>query len=264
VTVRSLLAWVLCAAFAVAEGQAADLTAIERKLAVEPAYTSQPKYCLLVFGPEANTRAWLVQDGGLLYVDRNGNGDLTEPGEQVTASPKQSNADEGVYLFEAGGIAEGALEHKNLLVHVSKLDSTDDAAKQYLADYPNARAYWIRLDVELPGWKGAGVGGRVEQLVWHSDATGFLRWADRPEEAPIIHFGGPWRIVLSGDHRFTVDRETDIYLTFGTAGLGPGTTTAVAYEGVVPPEVYPTVEIAYAANPGEAPFKVLYELKGRC
>jgi len=261
---RLLLAWVLCAAFAAAEGRAADLTAIDRKLAVEPAYTSQPKYCLLVFGPGANTRVWLVQDGGLLYVDRNGNGDLTEPGEQVTASPKQSDADERVYLFEAGGIEDGALEHKNLLVRVSKLDSTDDAAKEYLADYPDARGYWIRLDVELPGRKGAGVGGRVEQLVSHSDAQGYLRWADRPEDAPIIHFGGPWQVVLSGHHRFTVDRETDIYLTLGTAGLGPGTTSCVAYEGVVPPDVTPTVEIVYAANPGEAPFKELYELKRRC
>ena len=262
---RSLLAWVLCAAFAAAEGQAADLTAIERKLPVEPAYTSQPKFCLLVFGPGANTRVWLVQDGGLLYVDRNGNGDLTEPGEQVTASPKQSDTDERVYLFEAGGIEDGALEHKNLLVQVSKLDSTDDAAQEYLAEHPDARGYWIRLDVDLPGWTGAGVGGRVEQHVSQGDAQGYLRWADRPEEAPIIHFGGPWQIVLSGDHRFTIDRETDIYLTFGTAGLGPGTTTCVAYEGVVPPDVYPTVEIAYAANPqSQAPVKKRYELPRRC
>ncbi len=28
---------------------------------------------------------WLVRDGDTLYVDRNGNGDLTEPGEKVAA-----------------------------------------------------------------------------------------------------------------------------------------------------------------------------------
>src|SRR5262249_8147594 len=60
----------------------ADLTKIERTIAKEPAYKSKPKYCLLVFGPEAKTRVWLVLDGDTLYVDRNGNGDLTETGER--------------------------------------------------------------------------------------------------------------------------------------------------------------------------------------
>lgn len=264
--VQSRLAWVLWAALLAVEGQAADLTTVERRIAKEPSYTSPPRYCLLVFGPEAGTRVWLVQDGPVLYVDRNANGDVTEAGERVAATPGPStNAEEGVYLFEAGDIEDGKFRHKNLLVQVSKLDSTDDAAKQHLAEHPDARAYWIRSDVELPGWKGAGVGGRVEQVVSQGDAQGYLRFADRPEESPIIHFGGPWQIVLSGQHRFTVDRETDVYLALGTAGLGSGTTSYFAYQGVVPPDVYPTVEIAYAARvAGEAPVKELYELKGRC
>jgi hypothetical protein len=49
----------------------------------EPAYKGKPAYCLLVFGPEAKTRAWVVMDGDLIYIDRSGNGDLTEPGKQV-------------------------------------------------------------------------------------------------------------------------------------------------------------------------------------
>ena len=57
---------------------AADLSRIERKIAKEPAYQSQqPGYCLLVFGQEAKTRVWVVRDGDTLFVDRNGNGDLT-------------------------------------------------------------------------------------------------------------------------------------------------------------------------------------------
>lgn len=64
-----------------ATATAADLTKIDRTIAKEPAYKAKPKYCLLVFGPEAKTRIWLVVDGDVLYVDRNGNGDLTEKGE---------------------------------------------------------------------------------------------------------------------------------------------------------------------------------------
>src|SRR6266566_2992050 len=64
--------------------QAADLAKIERKIAKEPTYQTQtPKYCLLVFGLDAKTRVWLVQDGDTLYLDRNGNGDLTEDGKRV-------------------------------------------------------------------------------------------------------------------------------------------------------------------------------------
>src|SRR5262245_16073774 len=64
---------------------AADLTKIDRRIGREPAYQSQPHYCLLVFGPEVKTRVWLVHDGDTLYVDRNGDGDLTGAGEKVAA-----------------------------------------------------------------------------------------------------------------------------------------------------------------------------------
>jgi hypothetical protein len=64
---------------------AADLTKIDRIVKKEPAYLAKPKYCLLVFGPEAKERVWLVLDGDKLYVDRNGNGDLTEPGKRIEA-----------------------------------------------------------------------------------------------------------------------------------------------------------------------------------
>ena len=54
-----------------------DLTKVDRTIAKEPAYKTKPRYCLLVFGPEPKIRVWLVLDGDVLYVDRNGNGDLT-------------------------------------------------------------------------------------------------------------------------------------------------------------------------------------------
>ena len=69
--------------------QAADLAKIERKIAKEPAYqTKTPKYCLLVFGLDAKMRVWLVQDGDSLYVDRDGNGDLTGDGNSSRSSSK--------------------------------------------------------------------------------------------------------------------------------------------------------------------------------
>src|SRR4051812_15300400 len=73
-------------------GRAADLSKIDRTILKEPAYaTRQPRYCLLVFGPEASARVWVVVDGDIVYVDRNGNGDLTEAGERVRFSSFRKN-----------------------------------------------------------------------------------------------------------------------------------------------------------------------------
>jgi len=61
------------------QAHAFDLSKVERKLVKEPAYKHQPKYALLVFGPEAKVRVWVVMDGTTLYLDRNGDGALTAP-----------------------------------------------------------------------------------------------------------------------------------------------------------------------------------------
>jgi hypothetical protein len=65
---------------------AVDLTKIERTAVKLPELRSgAAEFCLLVFGPEAAKRVWVAHDGDILYVDRNSNGDLTEPDERVTA-----------------------------------------------------------------------------------------------------------------------------------------------------------------------------------
>jgi RNA polymerase sigma factor (sigma-70 family) len=58
----------------------------------EPKYQHEPKYALLVFGPRREQRVWMVLDGHTLYVDRNGNGDLTEPDKRIEANnPKDGS-----------------------------------------------------------------------------------------------------------------------------------------------------------------------------
>jgi hypothetical protein len=256
-----LLAWLVAPSFAV------DLTKVDRTIVKEPSYKSKPKYCLLVFGPEAKTRVWLVQDGDTLYVDRDGNGDLTAPGKKVEAE-KQKGEDDGGFAFKAGEIREGSLVHKDLNVFVSKIDhlaKQDDMAKGFLAKNPKARGYYIMVETEMPGWHGSGVGGRVRQRAFYLDANGVLQFADKPQEAPIVHFGGPWQISLFGAHKLTIGRETDVVLGVGSPGIGPGTTTWIDYDGVIPEKVYPTVEVTYTPKQaGAAPITERYELKRRC
>jgi hypothetical protein len=58
------LAWMLLSlTLSGAVAQAADLARVDRSIRREPAYRSSPHYCLLVFGPKAEHRVWLVLDG---------------------------------------------------------------------------------------------------------------------------------------------------------------------------------------------------------
>jgi hypothetical protein len=248
---------------------AADLATIDRTIVKEPAYRSKAvKYCLLVFGPEAKTRVWLVQDGDTLYIDRNGNGDLTEDGEKVAAE-KSEGAAEGYFFFKAGDVRDGPRTHKDLYVSVTKLDflaEQDEQVKAFLAQNPQARGYSVSTQAEVPGWKGTGIGGRVVQRASYVDTQGVLQFGDSPQRAPVVHFGGrPWQVTLFGQHKLTLGRDTDVVLGVGTPGVGPGTTTYIDYAGVIPENVYHTIEISYPPKrPGEPPVRERYELKQRC
>jgi hypothetical protein len=65
-----------------------DLTKIDRKITKEPKYESKPYYALLAFGPAAEKRVWLILDGDVLYIDRNGNGNFTDDGARILSSGK--------------------------------------------------------------------------------------------------------------------------------------------------------------------------------
>ncbi len=263
------IAGLACIMLSAASAGADVLTKIERKILREPAYDSMPKYCLLAFGPETHTRVWLVLDGDALYVDRNGNGDLTEEGERV-AKMKSDDAsvDSGNMRFEVGDIRAGNLTHKNLSVSVLRIAYLADQfeqIKELLAADPQTRGYLLQVNVEMPGWTGGGIDGRIEQAATVGDANGILRFADTPADAPIIHFGGPWQAALFSPHKLTVGRSGDVVLGVGSPGLGAGTTAWIGYQGVVPENVYPTLDITFpAARSGDPPITEHYELKERC
>src|SRR5690349_4224826 len=81
----------------------AEAPKIDRTIAKEPVYQSKTrKYGMLVFGPEAKERVWVVLDGDTLYVDRNGNGDLTEAGKKVAAEKPLREFQKDDRSFEVG------------------------------------------------------------------------------------------------------------------------------------------------------------------
>jgi hypothetical protein len=250
-------------------GDCADgLAKLERPVLKEPVYHSNPKYCLLVFGPEANIKIWLVQDGDVLYVDRNGNGDLTEAGKRFTAEKRQDGDD--YLVFKLGDVQDGPRLHKELTVVVAKFEdmglaTKDEFVKALLAKNPKARGYSVGIEMDMPGWKGQGIGGRVRQHAFYVDLHGIFQFAKRPADAPIVHFGGPLQVALFSAHRLTIGRETDMVLGVGTPGVGPGATAWVDYDGVIPTNAYPTIDIVYPPKrEGEPPVSEHYVLKRRC
>jgi len=61
-----------------------------------------------------------------------------------------------------------------------------------------------------------------------------------------------------------IGRPVDVILGVGTPGVGPGTTAYVFYDGVIPQNTYPKLEVTYPVKQGDAPVKELYELRARC
>jgi hypothetical protein len=173
--------------------KAADLSRIDRTIAREPAYRSKaPRYCLLVFGREAKTRVWLVRDGDVLYVDRNGNGDLTEPGERYTGTTRP-----GVIAWSIGDIVEvdGRTRHTRLRVRLRR--------GRYSMGLRTAEGMYQEVGNEL----------------------GALHFSPRARHAPIVHFSGPLTVLLGTQPRLVSGQEGGLIALIGTPGLGAGAAT---------------------------------------
>jgi hypothetical protein len=149
----SFIGALLLASGAAVPAVAGDLSRIDRTIAKEPAYKGKPKYCLLVFGPEAKTRVWLVRDGDVLYADRNGNGDLTEKGEKVVG--QESND-----FYVVGDVTESGrgTKHKALSVRRQK------DGRMVVSQMTEGK---------------------------YAQRSGRVTFAGQPQEAPVLHFNGP-------------------------------------------------------------------------
>jgi hypothetical protein len=249
---------------------AADLASVDRTIKKEPTYqTKSPRYALLVFGPEARDRVWLVHDGDTLYVDRNGDGDLTAPEKKVTA---KSGGNDTSYRFDAGELRIGGRVHKGLSLWTSPISQSLDEVKNrpivkaHLAADGSAHYYEMVIELEKPGIKGLGAGGRVYFLVRKMEGTDPLLFSAKPTDAPVIHFDGPLQIRFDGETpTLKLDRDNDVRLAVGTPGHGPGTFAALVYEDIIPARVNPRIEATFAAaKQGEPAVRQSFVLKLRC
>jgi hypothetical protein len=241
---------------------AADQVKIDRSIIKEPAYQSNaPRYCLLTFGREGTTRVWLVFDSILdglkpgnaknyLYVDRNGNGDLTENGERVEA-----------------------IVHEREMLHT--LGPSVPLIKVHLLEFPigeiKARDGTIYKDVkvivhpflgrERPCTVYASVPGSRTQ---RSELN--LVFANRPENAPVVRFGGSMtmRFALGIAQPLSLSDEFNLQAEVGTSGSGPGSFVSLAND-TFPIDLQPVAEIEWPhRDPGKPPIKMSVTLNRRC
>lgn len=269
------------AAFLFAPGAAAaadpDLKKVDRTITKEPAYVSkQPQYCLLVFGPKATSRVWLVIDGDFLYIDRNGNGDLTEPGERMRFSAFRT-IEQGAFAaerdLEAGDIFEGKLKHERLVVTQRRVKKSFPAKERWEEELlalagknKETLVYDLRLSLEIRPRPGdpIRIAGRISQYAG-MDGAGFLQFAGRPEDAPIVHFRGPMQMGLHSPQQLVAGAEkSDLLTLVGTPGLGNGTFASVSYDGLITPGAAPVAEIAFPSPAAGSLSPARYALPHRC
>lgn len=244
---------------------------IDRSIGKEPKYDGKPVYCLLAFDAEAKQRVWLVHDGDTLYVDRNGNGDLTDDGEKVAG--KREDVREGDIGFTVGDVTVGGQTHTNLSVSVYSLKALSESPDwgreprllAVVKKDPKALGYGIGVEVKRAGIKGAGKDGRV-QYVSGIDSMGYLQFAPTRADAPVIMPGGRLEMAFEqGEPPAHTGQECFLRLNVGSPGFGPGTFAAIPHDNNIPDGLKPVAEVTFPpAKPGDPPRKEVIPLPGRC
>jgi hypothetical protein len=233
------------------QAAALDPSKIDRTIAKEPTYRLKPQYCLLVCGPDAKTRVWVVLDGDILYVDRNGDGDLTEEGKRVV----------GKNNYSSGSLtADGVPRH--LVFDDIELTGADGRAEHRLsalADLENQRRWTISV------W----MGGFDKRIRWQRPDVD-VALAARPQDARIVHFAGPLTFALSDledrkvEQLVRGDKPNSLYFEIGTPVRGDGWRTFARTWANVTADALPTAEVELPGKgPGAGPVKVRPEIH-RC
>ncbi len=213
---------------------AQDLTKVDRGIAKEPAYQSKtPRYCLLVFGPEAKKRVWLVLDGDRLYVDRNGNGDLTEEGEVGKL---------GVPGPRELTFSWGAGDTRGSFLHLAvDRDGRVDIC-------------WTSVKSQ----KVHPVNFQANEVLFQQRAY-LQHLSPRLEEAPLVHFDGPLtlRLTPGAFEHFGIFRAE-----LGTQGLGPDTFVSHFNDRRRPDALTAIADVEWPCKePGGKPIRLKYSLK---
>ena len=210
-------------------GKSADLEKFSRTIAKEPVYEGRPGYCLLLFGHEAKTRVWLALDAKArrLYVDLNGNGDLTETGKRI--APANHNVDQRVY--EVGEIVtnDGRTKYTKLRI------------EHWGTGPENAVGFAVPESFSL----GVEVKGKLQRI--QLKALG-----ETLATAPLIHFDGPLTFALFDDSALVRNEKPSMLsVLIGTWSPDRRALTTIPTDDP-PLDVHPIAEIEFPPTKPDA------------
>jgi hypothetical protein len=241
--VRRLIVFVALICSASCSAEEFDLSSIERTVRREPKFVSTPRYCLLVFGPAARDRVWLIEDREMIYVDRNGNGDLTEINEAFLPTDNE----------EFNTIEEGEpakyVRWKYVIGELQLRSSTHSEfsiTRVRIGSKPAIHILSLQVDGKQPQYAHP-------------------MFAASAAESSILHFGAP---VIPQRLRYkTVSlsaENPELHLRLGTPGQGDGSFVSILDEAL-PKDVHPVVEITWPTDgKSSTPLRTTATLLHRC
>jgi hypothetical protein len=261
--VRALACLLLASVLA----HAADLSKIDRKIAVAPKFTAERQfYALLVLGPEATTKVWFVADGDDLFVDRNGNGDLTDDGAPLRA--KTSSQGSFIPLSRSWKLDQLAVSPRYSSIEVSVHFLNPSWRPDLTASNRKHMERFMAAACKIPDVNSASIyvtiDGKRRQF-----GHGMFRTSR--EQAPVFHIDGS--LTLGALETIVPDRlergaqPSDLKVAVGTIGYSPdhpGCLSCLMYDQL-PPDARPVVDVEFpAAKPGEFLPAQRFTLDGKC
>ncbi|QDT56134.1 hypothetical protein Pan44_41850 [Caulifigura coniformis] len=232
---------VLCCSIGASASGNELLTKLDRTIVREPKYENRPRYTLLVFGDRAQQLIWMVEDGQILYIDRNANRDLTDDGPiQATNLNKPGLVSSRLrlqYVLTEFGTADSFL-HKDFSLH------------RWNNDAESQDSYGLSLSVDgaVPMYSG-----------WFN-----AFWAATPKEAPVFHFAAPLTPHLLRSKEFVIGRPLDrLSICFANIGLEKADATRLSIDSL-PAGVTFEVDIDWPVAQGSKPLKTRHTIHERC
>ena len=231
---------------------AADWKGIVRTIRKQADYKGKPMYALLVFGPEAKTRVWVVQDSETLYVDRNGDGDLTGKDERFTLT--------------LGGNKNQYADLRDCNIEILDADKKTRYVITGIRIRPEPDG--DDADAERHMMAQVTIEGQISYRQY-CDA----KLAENPEKAAIAHFHGPltigprtvnWKLTPELSRLRLGDSPGDIFAAVGTMDAERGCWVVVVSEELAK-DLHPVVEMEFPGKKaGDAAIKKHYRLEQRC
>ena len=188
-----------------------DYSKVDRKIVSQPKYLAAPRYALLLLGPEGTTKIWMAMDKSkagqehydVLYVDRDGDGNLGEEGERVTA-PLNSH---GGLDFRLGKVE----------IPGAKVLLEDFQLTSYPHGSTRATFVSFKLSEKVKMYGAYGRNGT------------YLQFGESPEKAPVLHADPTATLAFlhMGPEEMKIGVEDTVMLYIGNPGSGPATLLAV-------------------------------------